>query len=102
MAYAVKKCKVCGKSYEACHTPNPTGMFRWFDVACSRECARIYFERVEAAREVSAKEENTVCNMNDQAMPEEVIEEQPVCSCCSDFNGGDTTNDIVTDEMSEV
>lgn len=48
---------MCGKSYEACHTPNPNQIFRWFDVACSRECAREYIRLVEEAR--ATKEEET-------------------------------------------
>jgi len=47
----VKKiCKACGKEYEACHTPNPNQVFRWFDIACSRECAAEYLRRVEESR----------------------------------------------------
>lgn len=50
MAKVTKTCRVCGKQYEACHTPNTTGVFRWRDVACSIECGRIYLERIEASR----------------------------------------------------
>lgn len=42
-------CKVCGKQYEACQTPNP-GIFRWRDVGCSIECAEKYIHDVMAAR----------------------------------------------------
>ena len=44
-------CKECGASYEACRTPTPNGLFRWRDVACSRECAMAYMTRVMDARE---------------------------------------------------
>ena len=50
MAKVMKTCRVCGKQYEACHTPNTTGVFRWRDVACSIECGRIYLERIEESR----------------------------------------------------
>lgn len=50
MARVMKTCRVCGKQYEACHTPNTSGVFRWRDVACSRECGSIYLERVMASR----------------------------------------------------
>ena len=43
-------CKACGKEYEACITPNPLHVFRWFDVACSRECAEKYIHDVMVAR----------------------------------------------------
>lgn len=42
-------CKVCGKQYEACQTPNP-GVFRWRDVGCSIECAEKYIRDVMIAR----------------------------------------------------
>lgn len=49
MPKVMRVCKVCGKSYEACHTPN-WGVFRWRDIACSYECASEYFRMVEEAR----------------------------------------------------
>lgn len=51
MAKVMKECRVCGKKYEACHTPNTSGVFRWRDVACSIECGRIYLERIEQSRQ---------------------------------------------------
>lgn len=45
-----KICRVCGKSYDACKTPNITGGFRWRDVACSPECGAEYLRRVMEAR----------------------------------------------------
>lgn len=42
-------CKQCGKTYEACRTAIP-GAFNWRDVACSKECAMIYMERIEESR----------------------------------------------------
>lgn len=44
------KCKVCGKEYIACRTPNLTGIFRWRDVACSVECGQVWLERIEKSR----------------------------------------------------
>ena len=57
MAKAKKVCRVCGKSYIACCTPNPTGMFRWHDVACSRECGSIYLEKIMASRTETSNED---------------------------------------------
>lgn len=51
MAKVMKECRVCGKKYEACHTPNTSGVFRWRDVTCSIECGRIYLERIEQSRQ---------------------------------------------------
>lgn len=51
MAKVMRECRVCGKKYEACHTPNTSGVFRWRDVACSIECGRIYLERIEQSRQ---------------------------------------------------
>lgn len=52
MATAVKKCRVCGKSYEACRTmmKGAAGVFRWQEVACSPECGAEYLRRVTEAR----------------------------------------------------
>lgn len=51
MALATKKCKVCGKEYEYCHTMRRTpGVFRYQDVACCPEHGSIYLARIIASR----------------------------------------------------
>ena len=51
MAKAVRMCRVCGKSYEACRTMSKTaGVFRWQEVACSPECGAEYLRRVAENR----------------------------------------------------
>lgn len=51
MATGMKKCKVCGKEYEACHTQAfAAGIFRWQDVACCPEHGAEYLAAVTAAR----------------------------------------------------
>ncbi len=51
MATAAKKCRVCGKSYEACHTMSKTaGVFRWQEVACSPECGAEYLRLIMESR----------------------------------------------------
>ena len=50
MSVVTKKCRVCGKRYEACHTPNTTNIFRWRDVACSPECGAEYLRLITLAR----------------------------------------------------
>lgn len=51
MATAIKKCRVCGKEYEYCHTARRVaGVFRWQDVACSPECGASYLAQIEASR----------------------------------------------------
>lgn len=54
MPRAIKICKACGKEYEACCTPNPNMVFRWFDIGCSIECAMEYLRQVEESRRVSS------------------------------------------------
>ena len=44
-----RRCKVCGKEYEYCHTFRPT-TFRWQDVACCLEHGNEYFAQVAAVR----------------------------------------------------
>ncbi len=51
MAKTMKKCRVCGKEYEACHTLKMNSdVFRWQEVACSPECGGIYLSRIRASR----------------------------------------------------
>lgn len=70
MPRETKICKVCGKSYEACRTPNTTGSFRWRDVACSRECGAEYLRRImmsrakDAAEDEESNEDNTDTETN--------------------------------------
>lgn len=61
MATAMKKCRVCGKAYEACHTAKRVaGVFRWQEVACSLECGSIYLAEIEASRGVTRKNARAV------------------------------------------
>lgn len=55
MASVIKQCKVCGKDYKYCNTLIP-GVFRWQDVACCREHAQIWFERIEESRKANRNE----------------------------------------------
>lgn len=52
MAYKVQKpCRVCGKMYTPCsNCENDKSVFHWRTVACSVECGREYFKRVEESR----------------------------------------------------
>ena len=51
MALAVKKCRVCGKEYEACRSAvRHAGVFRWQEVACSPECGSIYLRQINESR----------------------------------------------------
>ena len=55
MAKATKKCRVCGKEYEYCHTVRRVpGIFRWQDVACSSECGATYLAQIEESRSVKS------------------------------------------------
>lgn len=56
MPKEIMKCKVCGKDYIACRTPNLTGIFRWRDVACSVECGQVWLERIERSRSKLSQE----------------------------------------------
>lgn len=51
MAKATKVCRVCGREYEACQTPNLTNTFRWQEVSCSPECGAEYLRRIKLSRE---------------------------------------------------
>lgn len=58
MAKAIKTCRVCGKRYEACSTPNFTNKFRWKDVACCEACGEEYLRRILESRKNAVNEEN--------------------------------------------
>lgn len=51
MAGAIKKCRVCGKEYEACRNAKRVdGVYYWKDVACSPECGQVYLARILESR----------------------------------------------------
>ena len=57
MPKTMKICKVCGASYEACHTlKREIDPFRWQDIACSPECGEKYFRQVMESRRPAAKQ----------------------------------------------
>ncbi len=59
MAKTIKTCRVCGKKYEACGTPNLTNKFRWKDVACCVECGEEYLRRILESRGQTVMKETT-------------------------------------------
>lgn len=51
MPITKRKCRVCGKEYEACRTnKNASGGFNWREVACSPDCGEKYLRSVMEAR----------------------------------------------------
>lgn len=52
MANKVQKpCKICGKMFTPCaDCENDKTMFRWKRIACSPECAKEYFKRIDESR----------------------------------------------------
>lgn len=96
MAKVTKICRVCGKQYEACHTPNTTGVFRWRDVACSIECGRIYLERIEKSRKPAAQTAEPV----ETPAPAETPDEQAESDSQEKMNTEAQTTD--SDEDSEI
>ena len=57
MAGAIKKCRVCGKDYEACRSAKRVdGVYRWKDVACSPECGQVYLARILESRKPAVEE----------------------------------------------
>mgnify|MGYP001035105178 FL=1 len=50
-----KPCKICGKPFTPCaDCAKDKTMFHWKRVACSQECARKYFAKVEASRQTKS------------------------------------------------
>jgi len=59
MPKAIKKCRVCGKEYEACRTASQNiGVFRWQEVACSPECGTVYLARINESRNPAVVRKN--------------------------------------------
>lgn len=74
MPKVMKKCRVCGKSYEACRTLDTrVGVFRWQDVACSPECGSVYLEQI-----LTSRNKTQVVNPEEEAVPEAVTIQEDV------------------------
>lgn len=67
MATKVQKpCKICGKMFTPCaDCENDKTMFHWKRVACSPECAKEYFAKIEESRRSKAKPEISQAIHND-------------------------------------
>lgn len=51
-----KQCKICGRMFTPCaDCENDKTMFRWKRVACSPECAKEYFAKIEESRQLRVK-----------------------------------------------
>lgn len=59
MSKSTKICRVCGKKYEACHTPKTNNAFRWQEVSCSPECGSEYLRRITLSRTRPTITDNT-------------------------------------------
>ena len=52
MPKVIRKCRVCGKKYEACRTMKVVdGVFVWQEVACSPECGAEYLRRMNGGKD---------------------------------------------------
>ena len=75
MAISLKKCRVCGKEYEPCHTAkNNPDVFRWQEVSCSPECGSKYLALIIESR--SPKKESIKATVVEHTVIEQdVIDE---------------------------
>ena len=86
MTTAIKKCRVCGREYEACRSARRgDGVFRWREVACSPEHGAIYLSEVLAARAQTA--EQAVSLTEDEVNEDDTLFTQ-------EFDDGDEEVDI--------
>ena len=75
MAKVQKPCKTCGKMFTPCaDCERDKNMFHWRTVACSLECAKAYFAKVEEARKPKQeiKNEETENIVLEETVNEEV------------------------------
>lgn len=69
MAGAIKRCRVCGKEYEACRSAKQVdGVYRWKDVACSPECGQIYLARILESRKPVVEEQIVELPVRDETI----------------------------------
>lgn len=77
MSYKVQKpCRVCGKMYTPCSDcENDRSVFHWRTVACSIECGREYFSRIEKSRmeDNTMIAENNVVTDKKKAVPKKSV-----------------------------
>lgn len=94
MATATRKCKVCGKQYEYCHSfrQNTGNIFRWQDVACSPECGAIYLEQIIASRGGVTSTENSSPTKNGKDYNEPIEDDEDDSWFEKDFDEEDEEN----------
>ena len=81
MAKVQKPCKTCGKMFTPCaDCERDKSMFHWRTVACSLECAKVYFAKVEEARNhvvnTKIKNEETKREETENIVSEEIVKEE--------------------------
>ena len=81
MAKVQKPCKTCGKMFTPCaDCERDKSMFHWRTVACSLECAKAYFAKVEEARShvvnTEIKNEQTNSEETENIVLEETVKEE--------------------------
>lgn len=61
MANRTAPCRICGKSFIPCSKSSGSlGAFNYREIACSPECGKVYFQRVQENRNIPAvSEEDT-------------------------------------------
>ncbi len=104
MASKVQKpCRICGKMFTPCaNCENDKTMFRWKRVACSPECAKEYFSKVEEIRLHHAKNSETCANkVENIEIDNTVLEENTVVE---DIKSKRTRkkNDIKIEESEQI
>lgn len=78
MASAWKKCRVCGKEYEACRNlARIAGVFRWQEVACSPECGAEYLRQIMESRKEPVVAEETALQVDNKPDIVDVVVSEP-------------------------
>lgn len=68
MANKVQKpCRICGKMFTPCaDCENDKTIFHWRRVACSLDCAKKYFKKIEESRQFKVEKESIQKNDHDE------------------------------------
>ncbi len=104
MASKVQKpCRICGKMFMPCaDCENDKTMFRWKRIACSPECAKEYFTKVEATRLHHSENPETCVNDVENIETTNTISEQNTVAEDIKPKRTKKRNDIKTEESEQI
>lgn len=93
---ATRICKICGKEYPFCRSERPKGTFVYQEVACCKEHAIEYFEKVAASRSGGNTEVQETKIASEEIS--ENVKEENVAPVTAVITNEDEYTDFIDDE----